>query len=72
METELKKTIDTLEVAIDKLERMQVQARRGIKKEERMHLSYVDDMCAESLDPETSQKWEEVKKVLEETRALNE
>lgn len=31
-------------------------------------LNKIDDMCAESLDPETSEKWEDVKHWLIKTR----
>jgi len=33
-------------------------------------LDFVNEMCLESLDPETFEKWEEVKKVLKSNRSL--
>lgn len=54
----------------DKMERLLAQIVSKRKKEERQTLSYMDDMCAESLDPETSEKWESVKSILSKTRKL--
>ena len=54
----------------DIMERFFTQNVNKRKKEEQQNLSYVDDMCVESLDPETFKKWESIKSILTKNRNL--